>query len=322
MEASEKKATRFTMTFRVFRYDPDRDSLPRREDFSVECGEDDQLLDVLVRIKETLDPSLAFRSSCRHGICGSCAIRAGNKPVLACKTPVRELRDRFGDVVPVDPLDRAKAVRDLVVDRDDYWAKYHAVRPFAETLRHKGGDTPLRPSAIARIADADTCINCSICYFSCPVVRIEPPYLGPSAFARAYRFEADPRDHSSARLRIVNRAVAGVWDCVKCLQCSEACPKGVDPFRKITALHELGAKAGAVRDGVRLRHAKGFSIAMRQVGFINEIVLALYTMGLRMIRLAPRGVLMFFRRKLHLNPFWPRSMRLEEIKKLWRRKRP
>jgi succinate dehydrogenase/fumarate reductase-like Fe-S protein len=42
------------------------------------------VLDALIKIKNELDPSLAFRRSCREGICGSCSMNIDGRNTLAC----------------------------------------------------------------------------------------------------------------------------------------------------------------------------------------------------------------------------------------------
>ena len=46
------------------------------------CGP--MVLDVLIHIKNTMDSTLAFRRSCREGVCGSCAMNIGGRNTLAC----------------------------------------------------------------------------------------------------------------------------------------------------------------------------------------------------------------------------------------------
>jgi len=41
-------------------------------------------LDALFYIKNVIDPTLAFRRSCREGICGSCAMNCDGLHTLAC----------------------------------------------------------------------------------------------------------------------------------------------------------------------------------------------------------------------------------------------
>ena len=57
------------------------------------------VLDALIHIKNTMDPTLAFRRSCREGVCGSCAMNIGGRNTLACthgweEVPGKELRCR------------------------------------------------------------------------------------------------------------------------------------------------------------------------------------------------------------------------------------
>lgn len=46
------------------------------------CGR--MMLDVLIKIKNEQDPTLAFRRSCREGICGNCAMNINGGNTLAC----------------------------------------------------------------------------------------------------------------------------------------------------------------------------------------------------------------------------------------------
>lgn len=309
------------IVFKIFRFDPDNNTLYRYDRFELSCGPFDQLLDILIRIKEEYDPGLSFRKSCRHGICGSCAVKVQNKPLLACKTSVYSLAEEFGTELVIDPLDTDRVLKDLIIDKADYWQKYLSIEPYTDRIQDNEETAQLKPGTIDAVASADYCIQCGACYYICPVVKVLPEFLGPAAFTKAYRFEADPRDYSATRLKTVNAVHAGVWDCVKCLQCVEACPKNINPFEKITRLHEFGARFLPEMDKQRKRHAKGFRHAISQAGFINEIMLAFYTMRLRMIRMVPRGVLMFLKRKIHINPLFPRSRRLSEIRRAFKRMR-
>lgn len=308
-----------TAELRVFRYNPDLEVSGYYDAFSVPCGPHDQLLDILIRLKESVDPSLSFRSSCRHGICGSCAVRVNNKPLLACKSSMFSLIEEFGPALTVDPLDPQSVEKDLIIDKSDFWEKYDRVEPY--TIQLSDFDSFMKPEILAAIADADHCIQCSICYYVCPVIKILPEFLGPAAFTKVYRFAFDPRDDSEARIRLISRQGEGVWDCIKCLQCTEACPKHVDPFSKITRLHELGIKENAGVGKESIRHVRAFRQALGRAGLINEALLGWQTLRLAMVRLVPRGILMFFKGKLHINPFFPRSRRLDEVKSLLKRKK-
>ena len=57
-------------TFKIYRYDPDKDAKPYMQTVQVELdGHERMLLDALVKLKK-MDPTIAFRRSCREGEIG------------------------------------------------------------------------------------------------------------------------------------------------------------------------------------------------------------------------------------------------------------
>ena len=90
-----------TIVFRVLRFDPESDSEPRWQDYELPATAGMTVLDGLWIIKETLDPTLSWRSSCRMGICGSCAMWINGRPQLGCNTQIADLG---GHVIEVAPL--------------------------------------------------------------------------------------------------------------------------------------------------------------------------------------------------------------------------
>ena len=99
--------------FRVYRYDPDSGGAPRLDSYEVDrdaCGP--MVLDALIWIKNETDSTLAFRRSCREGVCGSCAMNIDGVNTLACTKPI----DEVGGDVRVYPLPHMDVVKDLVPD--------------------------------------------------------------------------------------------------------------------------------------------------------------------------------------------------------------
>jgi len=81
------------MKFRIYRYDPAKDSAPYMKDYDVALDPHDRmLLDAMIRLK-AVDDTLAFRRSCREGVCGSDAMNINGKNGLACITNLRELSE-------------------------------------------------------------------------------------------------------------------------------------------------------------------------------------------------------------------------------------
>src|SRR6266496_6768479 len=57
------------MKFRVYRYNPDQDQTPPMQDYDIALDPHDRmLLDALIELK-AYDDTLAFRRSCREGVC-------------------------------------------------------------------------------------------------------------------------------------------------------------------------------------------------------------------------------------------------------------
>ena len=97
------------MKFRIYRYDPAKDSAPYMKDYDVALDPHDRmLLDALIRLKAS-DDTLSFRRSCREGVCGSDAMNINGKNGLACITNLREL----AEPIVLRPLPGLPVIRDL-----------------------------------------------------------------------------------------------------------------------------------------------------------------------------------------------------------------
>ncbi|MFR0568237.1 succinate dehydrogenase/fumarate reductase iron-sulfur subunit [Bifidobacterium apri] len=60
------------------------------QDYALTVLPDTTILDCLLDIKRTQDPSLAFRYSCGHGMCGSDAVAVNGTPTLLCTAKVKD----------------------------------------------------------------------------------------------------------------------------------------------------------------------------------------------------------------------------------------
>lgn len=99
--------------FRIRRFDGSKSYW---QSFEVPTKRGMTVLEGLFYIKENLDSSLAFRVSCRMGICGSCAMKINGKSRLACETQIAALGDR----IVIEPLDNFKVLKDLVTDFEGF----------------------------------------------------------------------------------------------------------------------------------------------------------------------------------------------------------
>jgi len=226
------------LTFRVRRFDPDTDSAPHWDSYRVNVTEGMTVLEALHQIKAEKEPTLAWRSSCRMGVCGSCGMFINDLPRLACQTQVLHLGT---NVITVAPLPNYPNVKDLVPNLESLIEKHAAIKPFIIHPNSQEVDEPtgeFLQTAEEREAFSQFtyCIKCGLCLAACPTVATDPLFLGPQALAQAYRYTADNRDCGlQERLEAID-VFHGPYQCHMAGACSVACPKGVDPAFSIQLL--------------------------------------------------------------------------------------
>jgi succinate dehydrogenase / fumarate reductase iron-sulfur subunit len=219
--------------FIIYRFDPAVDKENHYQEYTVDAEPTDKILDCLNKIRWEQDATLAFRSSCAHGICGSDALVINSRVVLACQMLVRDFKTANNFVI--EPLPFFKVIKDLVVDLEPFFEKHRSVRPYLINDE--------KPPDEERLQDSDTqafyepalgCILCASCTASCPITRANPDYVGPAALLRAFRYIFDSRDTATdERLDKINDN-NGVWGCKSLWWCTDVCPKGI-PVTKCLA---------------------------------------------------------------------------------------
>ncbi|MHC3994435.1 succinate dehydrogenase/fumarate reductase iron-sulfur subunit [Thiomicrolovo sp. ZZH C-3] len=310
-----------TITFNVFRFNSETDYLPHYKKIEMEVTSEEVVLDILNRIKWDVDGSFSYRRSCRHGICGACAIKVNGKGVLACKERMNDMIELFGTELTLEPLSIKRAVKDMIIDKEDFWVKHEAIEPYliSHIEEHPEMECAVTPAQAEELLDSDYCIQCGLCHYSCPVIEINDDFIGPAAFAKAYRFNADVRDDGiDERIDIINAPSAGVWDCVKCYECAEVCPKEVNPIEKITKLHNQVFEHGRAINNVATRHAVGFAHSIKKHGFLDEAELVRYSEGTlpMLMKHGKVGFKMFKVGKVVMPWNMPKSDKLDEVKAL------
>ena len=235
---SDKTTTPREITFRVRRYNPDADTVPHWDEYRLHVHDGMTVLEALHQLKATLEPTLAYRSSCRMGVCGSCGMFVNDLPMLACQTQVLHLGT---DVVTVAPLPNYPNVKDLVPNLEPLIQKHAAIKPFIIFTNQAEIDEPTgefiqTPEEREEISQFTHCIKCGLCLAACPTVATDPEFLGPQALAQAYRYSADNRDCGLKERLVAIDAFHGPYQCHMAGACSQACPKGVDPAFAIQLL--------------------------------------------------------------------------------------
>ena len=216
--------------------------MPKTQTYEVPIQPDWKVLDALNYIKDEIDPTLSHRWSCRMAVCGSCGMNVDGEPKLTCKTALSD----YGDTVEVSPLSNFPVVRDLVIEMDGFMDKFRAVKPWIIDAKEKAaeeGPNLQSTEELEAFKQFSMCINCMLCYAACPVVANSPDFLGPAAIALGHRYNVDSRDEGAHERNEIFRGEGTVFECSYANECSEVCPKNVDPAAAVNQ-----AKLNAVVD--------------------------------------------------------------------------
>ena len=213
----------------VARYRPEQESEVTFDQYEVPCPKEWVVLDGLNHVKDRIDGTLAYRWSCRMGVCGSCGMMVNGEPKLTCAT---FLADYAPGPVRVEPLSNFPIIRDLIVDIGDFMRKLTTVKPWIVREEEKplsAGEYRQTPEQLDDYKKYSMCINCMLCYSACPVYGLDPHFIGPAAVALAQRYNLDNRDEGAADRVAVLSEDDGIWGCTFVGECTKVCPKNVDP---------------------------------------------------------------------------------------------
>ena len=156
---------------------------------------------------------------------------------LACKTLIKDVAEKEGDTVKIEPLQTLPVQRDLMVDQSRFFHNYRQVKPYLineEKVLEK--ERVQSEEQRAQFDQATNCILCASCYSACPVIQgINPNFLGPAAIVQASRFMDDSRDEGfEERLPQIDYP-DGIWPCENHFECTRVCPRKI----KVTKLINL-----------------------------------------------------------------------------------
>jgi succinate dehydrogenase / fumarate reductase iron-sulfur subunit len=224
----------------IYRYNPETDREPYMKDYQIDTqGRDLMVLDVLNLVKEQ-DDTLAYRRSCREGVCGSDGLSMNGKNGLACIVPISQAT-KGGNHLIVKPLPGLPVVRDLVVDMTMFYNQYDKVQPFIINDTPEPAIERLQsPEDRAKIDGLYECILCACCTTSCPSFWWNPEkFLGPSALLQAWRFLADSRDNATAERLAKLDDPFSLFRCRGIMNCVSVCPKGLKPTKAIGHIRNM-----------------------------------------------------------------------------------
>ncbi|GJL82038.1 MAG: succinate dehydrogenase iron-sulfur subunit [marine bacterium B5-7] len=224
--------------FHVYRFDPDDGKNPRIDIYEIDlndCGP--MVLDALLKIKNEIDSTVTLRRSCREGICGSCSMNIDGTNTLACIKAI----DEINGPVKVYPLPHMPVIKDLIPDLTHFYAQYTSVEPWMKT-----DSAPPDRERLQSIEDREEldglyeCILCACCSTSCPSYWWNSDrYLGPAVLLQAYRWIADSRDEATGERLDALEDPFKLYRCHTIMNCTNTCPKGLNPAKAITEIKKL-----------------------------------------------------------------------------------
>ena len=225
------------MKISIYRFNPDQDTKPYMQSYDFEPSKTDvMLLDALIKIKG-MDDSLSMRMSCREGVCGSDAMNINGKNGLACVTKLEDLKQP----IVIRPMPGLPIIRDLVVDMTQFFDQYDSVKPYLINKEVPPKKERLQsPEDRKKLDGAYECIMCACCSTSCPSYWWnEDKFLGPAVLLQAYRWIVDSRDDErKERLKKVADELK-LYRCHTIMNCTNACPKGLNPAKAIAELKKM-----------------------------------------------------------------------------------
>lgn len=199
------------------------------QNYTLECSPELTVLDALFVIQQQQDPTIAFRCSCRVGMCGTCGLQINGVPALACKTRLTSIA---GKDVFLAPLPHFTVIRDLVVSLAIFFEQWLKVLPALRSRDPESKELVKIPAESAYVRHTDgkrDCITCGLCFAACGILAMSKNYLGPAAINKALLRVLDPRDTAHEdRLEILDSSHDGVWRCHTQMNCVAVCPKGID----------------------------------------------------------------------------------------------
>ncbi len=231
-----KAGAKETRTFKIYRYDPESGENPRWDTYELDLSlSGPMVLDALIAIKNEMDSTLAFRRSCREGVCGSCAMNIAGRNTLACTMTMDELP---AGPITISPLPHQPVVKDLVPDLTNFYAQYASIEPWLHT------DTPT-PEKEWKQSEEDRkkldglyeCILCACCSTACPSYWWNSDrFLGPAALLQANRWLQDSRDEAKGDRLDALEDPFRLYRCHTIMNCAQVCPKGLNPAAAIAQI--------------------------------------------------------------------------------------
>ncbi len=301
----QHKELKKDVTFRIFRFNPQVDSKPYFDDYTIPVERGITVLRSLNYIKEHIDASISFRAFCQAGICGSCGMRINSLSQLACTTQVWDVLSKSKEhgVIKVEPLRNLPLIKDLIVDMDPLVGKMKHYSNWVDSTMPEASmgkkEFLISEQEFLRYDKATDCILCASCVSECSILRVNKEYVSPAVLLKSFRMNVDSRDaiHEQRLAELVKDH--GVWDCTHCYRCQETCVKSIPIMDAIHGIREDAIESRGMKDTSGSKHAEAFMSDIEKKGKLVEATLPIRTNGVlwTLQNLLPMAVKMIIKRR-------------------------
>ena len=160
---------------------------------------------------------------------------------LACTKAISDVK---GDV-KIYPLPHMPVIKDLVTNLKTLYKQLKSIKPWLMNKKQNAHDTENIQSRDERekLDGLYECILCACCSTSCPSYWWNSDkYLGPAVLLQSYRWLQDSRDEErKERLKELDDTFK-VYRCHTIMNCTQACPKGLNPAKAIAGIKQMIAQ--------------------------------------------------------------------------------
>jgi succinate dehydrogenase / fumarate reductase, iron-sulfur subunit len=127
-------------------------------------------------------------------------------------------------------------VKDLVPDLTNFYAQYASIEPWLQTARRRRRTERLQSKEDRKSSTAVGVHPVRLLLDRCPSYWWNGDrYLGPAALLQAYRWIVDSRDEATGERLDALEDPFRLYRCHTIMNCTEACPKDLNPAKAIAA---------------------------------------------------------------------------------------
>lgn len=216
-----------TKIIKIHRQDS-KTSKPTFKEYEIEVDHHTSLLDAILEIRRTQDPTISIRYSCHHAVCGSCGITINGKPGLACQTPIYDCKNP----IIVEPMKSMPVLKDLIVSWKGFLNQFKQIKPWLINKEKPENNKEYLMSSEdqLKVDQANDCIMCGLCDEGC---KQDKDSISPANIVQAFRKIFDTRDKAQKeRLDQIQSSSPQTRNC------SKYCPKNIDPDHKISQIKD------------------------------------------------------------------------------------